>query len=178
MPDDAAAFCAREYSRLVRGPSLHVGDRFLAESLAQEALLRACRRWEHVRELEAPGGWTWRVALNLANSGFRRQRVARRAQSRLQDRHQAVHHDADSADTIAVRAAVAALPRRQRSAIVLRYFLDLPVADAAAAMGCSSDAVRSLTKRAVAALRDVLAEPAAPDAAEDSRVTNEDRRTR
>ena len=158
MPADAAAFCAAEYPRLVGGLTLYTGEQDIAEDLAQEALLRACQRWERVRVLESPGGWVWRVAVNLGNSHFRRRRSAGLARQRLQSAAPAAHIDADGADVVAVRRAVAALPDRQKTALVLRYFLDWSVEDTAAHMGASDDAVRSLTKRAVAALGQELGE--------------------
>jgi RNA polymerase sigma factor (sigma-70 family) len=63
----------------------------------------------------------------------------------------------DAADRLAVRAAVASLPPRQRAVLVLRYFDDLSVADAAAALDCAEGTVKSLTHQAIAALRDRLA---------------------
>lgn len=157
-PGDATAFCAAEYPQLVRALSLYVGDADVAEELAQEALLRACRQWAKVSRLESPGGWTWRVATNLANSHFRRRRAARRAHQRL-GTDAGTHHDPDGGDAVAVRQAVAALPERQRTALVLRHLYDLSAPDTAARMGISPDAVRSLTKRAVKSLRDRLGDP-------------------
>lgn len=154
--DQAAAFYRAEYPRLVGWLTLYVGDRSVAEELAQDALLRALRRWRHVSRLESPGGWTWRVALNLANSTLRRHGAQRRALRRLEADHTDGGDPADAAGTVAIQQAVAALPDRQRTAVILRYYLDLPVEDTAARMGISQDAVRSLTKRGIAALRDRL----------------------
>lgn len=67
------AFCVEEHPRLVGALSLYCGDRALAEELAQDALTRACRDWRKVRNFAAPGAWTHRVAMNLANSYFRRR---------------------------------------------------------------------------------------------------------
>lgn len=152
--DDEAfqAFCQREYPRLVGALDLYVGDLAVAEELAQEALMRAGANWRRVGSLESPGGWTHRVAMNLANSWFRRRAAERRARARLGPGEQ-VHHDADGADRQAVRAAVAALPTKQRTALVLRYYLDLPAEEVAAQLGTTAGAVRALTKRAVATLR-------------------------
>ena len=155
---DAAAFCAAAYPQLVGALSLYVGDRFLAEELAQEALLRVCRQWSKVSALDSRGGWTWRVATNLANSHFRRRRAARRAQRRLEGTAEASYVDPDGGDAVAVRRAVAALPERQRTAFVLRHVQELTVEETAARMGASPDAVKSLTKRAAATLRDQLGE--------------------
>lgn len=153
---DAAAFCATAYPQLVGALSLYVGDRYLAEELAQEALLRACREWPKVSALDSPGGWTWRVATNLASSHFRRRRVARRAQRRLEASAEASYVDPDAGAAVEVRRAVAGLPERQRAAFVLRHVQELTVEETAARMGVSADAVRSLTKRATATLRDQL----------------------
>ena len=154
---DASAFCAAEWPQLVRALSLYVGDPYVAEELAQEALLRACRQWATVSQLHSPGGWTWRVATNLANSHFRRARAARRAQQRL-GHGERTHRDPDGSDAVAVRHAVAALPDRQRTALVLRHVLGLSAPETADHMGLTPDAVRSLTKRATATLRDQLGE--------------------
>lgn len=166
---DAAEFCAAEWPRLVRALSLYVGDPDVAEELAQEALLRACRRWPSVSQLDSPGGWTWRVATNLANSHFRRRRAARRAQRRL-GRDDWAHRDPDGSDAVTVRQAVTSLPARQRSALVMRHVLDLSAPETAARMGISADAVRSLTKRATATLRDQLGEEASLGTQEDHGV--------
>lgn len=152
---DAAAFCEAEYPRLVAGLSMYV-EAHVAEELAQEALLRACRNWSRVSGLESPGGWTWRVARNLATSHFRRRLARRRAEQHLRHSENDGPLDPDGADVIAVRRAVAALPERQRTAVVLRYAMDLSVQETASRMDATEDAVRPLTKRGAAALREVL----------------------
>lgn len=155
MEDDDggfAVFIAAEHPRLVGALSLYVGDVDLAEELAGEALTRAAQRWPRVRDMAAPGAWVHRVAMNLARSRWRRRAAERRARSRLQaDR--GVHHDADPADRVAVRQAVAGLPERQRGVVVLRYFHGMDVAGTAAALGISEQAVAAATYRAVATLR-------------------------
>ena len=65
------------------------------------------------------------------------------------------HVDPDPADAVAIRRAVAALPRRQWTALVLRYYADLPVSEVAALMGCAPGTVKSLTSKALTALRRV-----------------------
>ena len=52
-----------------------------------------------------------------------------------------------------VAAALAALPPRQRLAVVLRHLEDLPVTDVAQVMGCSEGTVKSTTSAGLAALR-------------------------
>ncbi len=152
-PGDVAAFCRREHRRLVGLLALYVGDRAVAEELAQETLVRVCEQWPKVRAMTNPSGWASRVALNLASSRWRRLSAERRATVRHgadPDRAQ----DVDTAATVAVRSAVAALPPRQKQALVLRYYADLSVADVADAMDCPVGTAKSLLSRATAALRD------------------------
>ena len=66
------------------------------------------------------------------------------------------------ADRSAVVTALRRLPARQREALVLRYYLDLPEADVAKAMGFTCGAVKSHTARGLAALRAILDDVAAP----------------
>jgi DNA-directed RNA polymerase specialized sigma24 family protein len=60
---------------------------------------------------------------------------------------------------VAVRDALAGLPPRQREAIVLRYWLDLPVAGIADAMGVRPGTAKSLVSRGLDALEAVLTDP-------------------
>jgi RNA polymerase sigma-70 factor (sigma-E family) len=148
---DVDAFCRREWPRLVGSLSLFTGDGDLAEDLAQETLARVCRDWRKVSNLDSPGAWAHRVALNLARSHYRHRSVARRHGSRLGAATR--FDDPDTATVVAVRNAVAQLPVRQRTALVLRYFADLSVAETAEAMRCPHGTVKTLTRDAILALR-------------------------
>jgi RNA polymerase sigma-70 factor (sigma-E family) len=156
-PTGVIGFCHRVRPRLVGTLSLLCGDGDTAEELAQETLARVWLRWARVRELDEPLAlaWTYRVAVNLANSWLRRRMAERRAHARLSGRVASAHIDPDPADAVTIRRAVAALPRRQRTALVLRYYADLPVAEVAALMGCAPGTVKSLTSKALAAVRRV-----------------------
>jgi RNA polymerase sigma-70 factor (sigma-E family) len=148
-------FIAELHPRLVGGLTLQCGDRALAEELAQETLVRVWDRWAVVASADSPEAWAWRVALNLSASWFRRRGAERRATGRLAVVPQR-EPSSDAADRLAVREAVAALPARQRAVLVLRYFDDLGVSDAAAALGCAPGTVKSLTHKAIAGLRERL----------------------
>jgi RNA polymerase sigma factor (sigma-70 family) len=147
-----AELCRTLWPRLVGLLSLHTGDGVLAEDLAQEALARACRDWRHVRTLDAPDAWVVRVGLNLASSHYRRAAVMRRAQHKL-DRSTDAAPEADVAGALAVRAALAALPARERAALLLRYFEQRSVRDTAEVMQCPEGTVKRLTSNALARLR-------------------------
>lgn len=154
--DDFTFFCMREHPRLVGSLTLYCGRIDVAEELAQEALARACLGWPRVRLMSSPGAWVHRVAMNLANSWFRRLSVERRARQRQHQRD--APEDTDTAERMAVRAAISRLPRRQRMAVVLRYYLDLPVAETAAEMQCAEGTVKALTFKGLAGLRSQLEE--------------------
>jgi RNA polymerase sigma-70 factor (sigma-E family) len=150
---EMAAFCRREHPRLVGALTLQTGDRAVAEELAQETLIRACQHWRKVTEMAAPRAWLHTVALNQARSWGRRRSAERRARARHDARPVEVRDTTDTSDRLAVRAAVTALPARQRTALVLRYYADLPAAEVAAVMGCAEGTVRALTHQAITALR-------------------------
>lgn len=157
VPDDdeLERFCSDAYPRLVAALAHHVGDRWLAEELAQEALIRACDHRTRVRQLASPLGWTFRVGANLGSSYFRRRAAERRA-GRRHGAGQVVHHDPDGADRLTVRGARARLTARQREAVILRFYLGLTAEEMAAATGSTAGAVRALTHRAVRLLRQEL----------------------
>lgn len=146
MDDEGLAeLCRREYPRLVGLLALHVADRAVAEELAQEALIALIRRG---RAVGRPGPWLTRTALNLGRSWIRR-RIAERRAYRRHGPPDARAATSDSADTIAVRRAVAGLPRRQREAVILRFYEQLSVAETAELMGCAEGTVKALTHKAV-----------------------------
>lgn len=145
--------CRAEWPRLVGFLHLYMGRTDGAEDLAQEALARTCRDWDKVRRLDVPAAWLWRVAINLANSQLRRRGASARARRRLVATARTPVAVADPADVLAVRAAVASLPKRHRSALVLRYFADLDVRTTAEVMGCPEGTVKRLTREAIAQLR-------------------------
>lgn len=154
-PAGCGEFCAAEYRRLVGALSLYCGSLDVAEDCAQEALARACLNWRRVQGYASPHAWTLRVAMNLANSWFRRANIERRVLGRLADSSPA--GGIDVIDGLVVRQAVAALPRRQRAAIVLTYYIGLSSEEAGYAMGCKAATVRVHAHRALETLRTKLA---------------------
>lgn len=152
-PAGFADFARREHERLVGALTLYCGDRDVAEELAHDALVRCRQRWEHVSNADRPGAYAHRVAMNLANSWFRRRRAERRALRRAAGGVDDAHHDPCTADALAVRAAVSSLPPRQREVVVRRFFLGEEVETVAATMGLAHSTVRSACSRALDALR-------------------------
>lgn len=156
LPTDVAAFCETQIPRLVGALTLYCGDRALAEELAQEALARAVQHWPKIADSDQREGWVYRVGVNLANSRFRRRLAERRANQKATARAEQVAQDGDVATALTVRRVVSELPRRQRAAITLRFYLDLPVAEVAHIMECPESTVKSLTRRGLARLQQEL----------------------
>jgi RNA polymerase sigma-70 factor (ECF subfamily) len=169
-PDDdidpaLVAFCDQHHAWLVKLIAGIVADRHVAEDLAQEAFLRVHLHWDRLDRSDAPRAWLTRVAVNLANSWWRRRYAETRA-NRRHDDGRATSTVTETARAVAVRAAVASLPRRQRSAVALRYFGGMSVAETAAIMRCREGTVKSLTSKGLTVLRHQLGpdpEGPAPD---------------
>lgn len=140
--------CRREYPAVVRTAYLITGDREEALDVAQEAFARAYERWRGVSRMDRPGAWVMRVAANLALSWRRRQRVRNRRPAPVVGTTPPPElPDPDLA------AALLALTPAQRTAVVLRYYADLPVADVARALGKRPGTVRALTSQGLVRLR-------------------------
>jgi RNA polymerase sigma factor (sigma-70 family) len=153
VDDELAEFCHAEHRRLVGALSLYCRDRYLAEELAQDALVRVIGNWSRVRQLRSPSAWTHRVAINLANSYLRRRLAERRATRRLLSRRPGENDCPDTPTAVAVRAAVAALPKRERAVVVLRFFADFPVREVAQLLAMPEGTVKTLSARALDSLR-------------------------
>lgn len=152
-------FVSRGSARLLRSAYLLTGDRGYAEDLLQVALVRTARHWEQARG--APAAYAHRVLINLVHD--RHRRLARRVVERPLDDHEAAGRPvAGHADPVidhdAIIRAVKLLPARQREVVVLRFFADLSVSETAEAIGASPGSVKTHTSRALARLRELLAD--------------------
>ncbi len=127
------------------------GDAEAARDAVAEAFSRAYERWPRIAAMDSPSGWVYRVALNEL-----RRRMRRRAhESRLLRRERP--HPIPPADIDPdLWDAVAALPVRQREAIVLRYVGDLTERDVASVLGISEGGVSAALVAARRRLADQL----------------------
>ena len=154
------AFLTTDYPRIVSAVALVAGSQAAAEDAVAEALARAWERSDHGEQIDSLPAWVTRVALNLAKSRLRRLRVE--ARHRASPEATAEHGD----DRVDVERALATLPRREREATVLRYHLDLSVAEIAATLGVTEGTVKTLLYRARRHLAATLGEPE-PDPGEE-----------
>jgi len=127
-----------------------------AEDLLQIALLKTARRWSRVRGYEQPEAYVRKAIYHAAVSQWRRGREWPVAD--VPDRAVAGDHVDDVDRRIALDAALARLTPRQRAVLVLRYYEDRSVADAAEMLGVSVGTVKSQTAYALERLRVVAPE--------------------
>jgi RNA polymerase sigma-70 factor (sigma-E family) len=137
------------YGPMVRLAYLLVGSNEVAEELVQDAFVRVHRRWDGA---ERPAAYLRAAVVNACRSHHRR---LRRERSRPPEAAEAVGLPTRDHDLL---EALARLPDRQRAALVLRFYEDLPEADIAAALGCRPGTVKSLLHRGLAELRKVVGE--------------------
>lgn len=141
-----AALYAEAYLPMVRLAHLITGSNAVAEDLVQDAFVRIHRRYG---SLDNPGGYL-RVAVVNACRSWQRRRVLERART---PRASATHVDLEHRD---LEDALSALSARQRAAVVLRFYEDLPEAEIARLLGCRPGTVKSLLSRALEQLREVV----------------------
>jgi RNA polymerase sigma factor (sigma-70 family) len=136
----------------VRLAYLLTGDGEAAKDLAQDAFVRAAGRLTSLRAPDAFRPYLRRAVVNACISYQRRLAVRRSYLERHGgDEPTASMPNVEEHD--AVIRAIAVLPVRQRTAVVLRYWADLSETDMAAALSCTVPAVRGLLHRALATLR-------------------------
>ena len=150
-------FVEARLNRLLRFGYLLCGDWHLAEDVVQTALTKLYVVWPRVSRHGAVDAYVNRIVVNcLADErrrGFRRRErpTDRAPEESLAD------HATGTAERLAAVEALARLPRRQRAAIVLRYWEDLSVEQTANLLQCSTGTVKSQCARGLATLRDLLA---------------------
>jgi len=153
-----SAFAVRDGGELLGFAFLLTGNRHDAEDLVQQALLRTAVRWRVARR--SPAGYSRTVVLNLVRDRWRakqRQR-AEILSPDLTALPSAVDGAAGVLDRQLLLRACRLLPLQQRAVLVLRFWEDRSVEETAAVLGCTAGTVKSHTHRALARLRDVLAD--------------------
>ncbi|NUP63189.1 MAG: SigE family RNA polymerase sigma factor [Nonomuraea sp.] len=158
---DFERYVEQRSARLLRTAYLLCRDWGTAEDLTQTALARAWLAWRRVGA--NPDPYVYRILTNTHATWWRRRWRGEVATAEPPDRTDERDAEAGLGTRDALRAALAALPAKQRAVIVLRYFEDLPDETIAGIVGCSVATVRSQASRALAKLR---LDPAARAAAE------------
>ena len=136
------ALYADEVDAMARLAFLMVGSEEQAEELVHDAFARLYERWDRV---DNPGGYLRTCVVNGCKDRLRRRGVERR--------HPTASSGAAELEADHLADVLAALPYRQRAAVVLRYYEDRSEADIADLLGVRPGTVKSLLHRGLATLR-------------------------
>jgi len=145
-PSSIAALYRLQYEPMVRLAYLLVGTRAAAEDVVQDAFAQMHQKWASVR---SPNAYLRTSVINGCRAHHRRV-------FRERARFPELVTDSLSKESPMILDAVAQLPYRQRAALVLRFYEDLPDEEIARALKCRPATVRSLVHRGLAALRKVV----------------------
>ena len=152
-------FVAARLGPLIRYATVVTWDPYLAEDITQDVLLRAQSRWARIGGLDAPEQYVKRMILNQFLS-WRRRRAARMVTISPEALEMIAPPVADGTsateDRDLVLRLIATLPPKQRAALALRYYEDMPDDQIAELLGCRPVTVRTQISRALATLRTAL----------------------
>jgi RNA polymerase sigma-70 factor (sigma-E family) len=134
-----------------------------ADDLVQTAITRLFANWPRARRMDNLDGYVRTILVRVFISERRSSWFRRVALAGIPAEETTAAADPDTVldlDTVLdMREALAVIPPRQRATLVLRFYCDLDVEQAAIVLGCSAGTVKSQTSKGLAALRRVL-EPA------------------
>lgn len=155
--DDFSEFAASRLGRLSRIAFLLAGDHHAAEDLVQSTLEKVAEHWKRVSRMGSPDAYARRILYNEHVSVWRRTRLESSTNTppepeSISDMAEGVVH------RLMLRRALAKLTPRQRAVVVLRFYEDLSVTEAAQALGCTEGTVKSQTSLALTRLRQLAPE--------------------
>jgi RNA polymerase sigma-70 factor (sigma-E family) len=150
-------FVAARGAALSRAAYLLTGDHQAAEDLVQETYVVLVRRWQKSGAVD-PDAYVRRILYSRFVDGWRKRRLRELPWASPPD---APGDDeaGTATDRLTLRMALTRLTPKQRAVLVLRFYEDLTESQAAAALGISTNTVKSQTRVALQRLREL-----APDA--------------
>jgi RNA polymerase sigma-70 factor (sigma-E family) len=146
-------FVRARWSRLVRTAYLLTGDAHHAEDLTQTALAKAYRSWRRVARSDNPEAYVRRMLVSCNSDRFRKRRVTEALTATPPERAGSDDAVSRAEERSALLTALAGLPPRQRTVVVMRYWEDLSEAEVAEVLGCSPGTVKSQAAKGLAKLR-------------------------
>lgn len=158
-----SALYAAHWRQLVRLSVLLLRDVGTAEEVVQDAFVAMHGKWRRLRDPDKALAYLRQTVVNRSRSVLRHRsvvarHVARESRAPLPTGPSADHQVLADERRSAVLEALAALPRRQREVLALRYYLDMSEAEIADTLGISRGAVKSHASRGSAALRKHLSQ--------------------
>jgi RNA polymerase sigma-70 factor (sigma-E family) len=145
------------YTRMLRVAAVLLDDAAAAEDVVQEAFLALYTGWKRVRDKSEAVGYLHRSVVNGSRSRLRRRAVAQRFRP-LHQPEAVSAEDAALSGLVSgpVLAAMRALPRREREAVLYRHYLDLSEGQTAEILGLRPGSVKGYASRGLAKLRTAL----------------------
>jgi RNA polymerase sigma factor (sigma-70 family) len=164
MPDneEMSLLIERVKPQMIRTAWKLLGHRQDAEDALQDAVLIVHRRWRRIRRHANPAAFVLRICAQAAIDRLRRQSRMRATSSIVPGDEPSVaasgakHLEREEQRT-AIRQALFKLSEKQRAAVIMRFFQDLPYVNIGAALGCGEATARKHVQRALAKLESVLA---------------------
>lgn len=147
--DDVEAIITAAYPRLLVYARLVTGNRWSAEDVVQEALVRCLRRRRRVEIRD----FIPYVRRAIAHEAIRS--AQRRKKQPPPDAIGTIHPQDAVIAQQTLRQWLSELPPRQRVAVVSRYYLDLSEKETAFLMSCTVSAVKALCHRGLTHLNAV-----------------------
>ncbi|GAB3285146.1 SigE family RNA polymerase sigma factor [Parasphingorhabdus pacifica] len=144
------------YNQLLRIAVLLVDDRASAEDIMQDAYIRVFESRSQLRDLDKALAFLRQAVLNQARSMLRHRTITKKYQPKLATQDSQPDDTRRGIDRAILADALAQLSRRQREALVLRYYADLSESHTAELMGYSSGAVRAFCSQGVSRLSSLL----------------------
>lgn len=151
---DFTRFVREQTSALLRTAYLLTGDGLAAEELVQDTLARLYPKWGLVQAADAPLAYVRRSLANAFVNHARRPSRRETVVDYLPEFADLADGTAQLDDRDQIWSLLRTLPDRQRAALVLRYFHDLPDEQIAGALACRVGTVRSLISRGLSTLRE------------------------
>jgi RNA polymerase sigma-70 factor (sigma-E family) len=148
-------FVRANTNSLLRTAYLLTGSSVEAEDLVQDTLTRLYSKWAKVQAADAPLAYVRRCLANNFVNVRRARSSTEVAVEFLPEREDGYDAPTALADRDQIWRMLATLPARQRAALVLRYFHDMPDGEIADALGCRIGTVRSAVSRGLTTLRAV-----------------------
>jgi RNA polymerase sigma-70 factor (sigma-E family) len=156
---DEASYCefvAARRRSLLQTAFLLAGDWHLAEDLVQTTLAKLYVAWARIQRPDDVDAYARRTLVNAFIDERRRPWRREQAVDDVPDRVAVPSNPSDPAMRGRILAALAQVPKKQRAALVLRYWEDLSVEHAADVLNCSTGTIKSQTARGLERLRDAL----------------------
>lgn len=156
---DESAYCdfvAARRRSLLQTAFLFTGDWHAAEDLVQITLAKLYVAWTRVRRRDEMDAYARRTLLNAYLDERRRPWRREQAVATVPDQPTTAAELPDPGTRQRILAALAAIPPRQRAALVLRFWADMSVEQVADLLNCSAGTVKSQTARGLERLREAF----------------------